>query len=88
VKTVTSREVQKNFGAIADFVSSGESVRVTKYGRPGFFIVPENDETAEMMRKLAGRRMVTRLQSLKPTSAALALSQDDINQLVDDCFKP
>jgi antitoxin (DNA-binding transcriptional repressor) of toxin-antitoxin stability system len=86
MKTLSSREVQKNFGSVADLVSSGESVRVTKYGRPAFLIIPETSDSDEILRRLAGNRLSKMLQESQPTEAAKSLSQDDVNALVSECF--
>jgi antitoxin (DNA-binding transcriptional repressor) of toxin-antitoxin stability system len=86
MKTLSSREVQKNFGSVADLVSAGENIRVTKYGRPAFFIIPETSDTEELLRRIAGRRLSKLLGSSKPTQAANALSQADVNKLIEECF--
>lgn len=86
MKTLSSREVQKNFGTVADLVTSGESVRVTKYGRPAFFIIPENSDTEEILRRVAGMRLSKLLDAAQPAEAAKSLSQEDVNKLIADCF--
>lgn len=86
MKTLSSREVQKNFGSVADLVTSGESVRVTKYGRPAFIIIPENADTQEILRRVAGMRLSKLLNTSQSTEAAKSLSQEDVNQLIADCF--
>ena len=86
MKTLSSREVQKNFGSVADLVTSGESVRVTKYGRPAFIIIPENSDTQEILRRVAGMRLSKLLNTSQSTEAAKSLSQEDVNQLIADCF--
>lgn len=86
MKTITSGEAQKNFGAVVDTATAGESIRVTRYGRPGVYVIAENEASNELVRKLAARRMITRLKSMQTSEAAKKLSQDDINKLIDDCF--
>lgn len=86
MKTISSREVQKNFGSVADLVGSGETVRVTRYGRPAFVIVPETKDTAEILRRVAGKRLSSLLKNSNPSQAASALSQSDVNKLIDECF--
>ena len=86
MKTLSSREVQKNFGAVADIVSAGESVRVTKYGRPAFFIVPETGDTEEILRQMAGKRLGRMLKEAAPNSAAQTLTQEQVNQMIEECF--
>jgi antitoxin (DNA-binding transcriptional repressor) of toxin-antitoxin stability system len=63
MQTLTSRDVQKNFGPIADMVAAGQGVRVTKYGRPAFLIIPESDDSDEILRRVAGRRLTALLKS-------------------------
>lgn len=86
MKTLSSREVQKNFGAVTDLVSAGESVRVTKHGRPAFFIVPETGDTEEILHRMAGARLTRLLKAATPTNAAQALTQAQVNQMIEDCF--
>ncbi|MDO5623585.1 MAG: type II toxin-antitoxin system prevent-host-death family antitoxin [Pseudomonadota bacterium] len=82
--TMSSAEVQKNFGAVIDRATAGESIRVTRYGRPGVFVIADTEASRALVRKLAARRMVERLQSLPATAAEP--SQADINALIEDCF--
>lgn len=86
MKTITSGEAQKNFGAVVDYATTGESIRVTRYGRPGVYVIAENEASNELVRKLAARRMITRLKSMQTSEAAKKLTQDDINKLIEDCF--
>jgi antitoxin (DNA-binding transcriptional repressor) of toxin-antitoxin stability system len=86
MKTISSREVQKNFGSIADLVGSGETVRVTRYGRPAFLIIPETRDTEEIMRRMAGKKLVQMLKDAEPNPDALALTQEDINKMIHECF--
>ncbi|MEN9582673.1 MAG: Antitoxin Phd YefM, type toxin-antitoxin system [Candidatus Parcubacteria bacterium] len=86
MQTITSREVQKNFGAVADLVSAGETVRVTRYGRPAFLILPETGDTEEILRRIAGRKLIAKLRNAKPNAAAEALTQEEVNKLIDECF--
>lgn len=71
---------------MADLVVSGENIRVTKYGRPAFFIIPETSDTEEILRRVAGRRLSKMLKNATPTAAASALTQADVNKLIDECF--
>ena len=82
MKTLSSREVQKNFGTVADLVTSGESVRVTKYGRPAFFIIPENSDTEEILRLVAGMRLSALIQTSQPSDAVTPLSQAQVNTFI------
>lgn len=86
MKTLSSREVQKNFGSVGDLVTSGESVRVTRYGRPAFLIIPENSDTEELVRRIAGRRLLQVLKTAKPTDQARILTQEEVNTLINECF--
>jgi prevent-host-death family protein len=86
MQTLTSRDVQKNFGPVADMVAAGQSVRVTKYGRPAFLIIPESEDSDEILRRVAGRRLSRLLKNGEATPAAKALSPDDVRELIDSCF--
>ncbi len=86
MQTLTSRDVQKNFGPVADMVAAGQCVRVTKYGRPAFLIIPESEDSDEILRRVAGRRLTGMLKGASATPAAKALSQDDVQRLIDSCF--
>ncbi len=86
MQTLTSREVQKNFGPVADMVAAGQCIRVTKYGRPAFLIIPESEDSDEILRRVAGRRLVGMLKGAVATPAAAALSSDEVQQLIDSCF--
>jgi antitoxin (DNA-binding transcriptional repressor) of toxin-antitoxin stability system len=84
MQTLTAREFQKNFGAITDQVLSGELFTVTKYGRPAYFVIPNNSDSEEAIRHIAGRRLVNNLKNSKATEAAKALTFDDITKLIND----
>jgi antitoxin (DNA-binding transcriptional repressor) of toxin-antitoxin stability system len=86
MKTLSSREVQKNFGTVADLVKGGESVRVTQYGRPAFVMIPESAETEELLRRFAGNRLVRLLKEATPNADAQALTQVEVNELIHECF--
>jgi antitoxin (DNA-binding transcriptional repressor) of toxin-antitoxin stability system len=88
MQILTSREVQKNFGAISDkVVREGETMTITKYGRPSLYILPANEETATLVRRMAGRRLIQKMKSRAPNAEAEKLTQADINQLIDECFR-
>ncbi|MBW7899878.1 MAG: type II toxin-antitoxin system Phd/YefM family antitoxin [Rhodocyclaceae bacterium] len=84
MKTISSRDVQKSFGAVADMVAAGEAVRITRHGRPAFLLIPDSGDAEEIVRELAARRLARMLQQAQPTSAARELSQEDINRLIAD----
>jgi antitoxin (DNA-binding transcriptional repressor) of toxin-antitoxin stability system len=86
MKTITAREFQKSFGTFTDLVLSGEAVRVTKYGRPAYLILPENDRTADDQRYAAAGRLSSLLKTSTSNSAAKALAFDDVSALIDECF--
>jgi predicted nucleic acid-binding protein len=73
MKTITSREVQKNFGTVSDLLKAGESIRVTHYGRPAFVMLSETAETDEILRRFAGKRLMHILADAK---AALIVTGD------------
>ena len=82
MKTLSSREVQKNFGAVADMVAAGEGVRITRHGRPAFVLIPDTGDTEALLRELAARRLARMLEQAQPTPSARALTQQDINRLI------
>lgn len=84
MKTISSREVQKNFGTVADIVAAGDAVRITRHGRPAFLLIPDTGDAEEIVRELAARRLTRMLQQAQPSAAAQALSQQDINLLIAD----
>lgn len=84
--TLTSRDFQKKFGAITDKIASGESVQVTRYGRPAYYIIPESPEAKEYFRRVSWRRMIDRLQSMQSTPEAKRLTPEDINTLIHESF--
>ncbi len=86
MKTIRSADVQKNFGALIDLVASGETVRITRYGRPGVLVLADNDAAEAVVRQLAGQRLVGRLRTLEPKPPAEALSAQEIDRLIAECF--
>ena len=84
MKTISSREFQKNIGATLDLVTTGEMIRVTRYGRTKCFMIPENEDTKELIRRMAGKRLITMLKEAKPNEASKSLTQEDINQLIHE----
>lgn len=82
MKTLTSREVQKNFGAVADMVAAGEGVRITRHGRPAFLLIPDTGDAEELLRELSARRLARLLKAASPAEAARELDQETINQLI------
>lgn len=86
MKTITSREFQKNFGSVSDIViREGEIVSITKHGRPSMYIMPVSEETSEAIRMMAGKRLIKKMNSMPPTNPnAPDLSLEDINKLVHE----
>ena len=86
MKELSSHDVQKNFGAIADLVKAGESIRVTYDGQSAFMMIPETADTQELLRRLAGKRLARMLEESAPNAAARALTQQEVNGLIHACF--
>jgi len=87
MQTLSSREVQKNFGAVSDkVVREGETMTITKYGRPSMYLMPANEETATLIRRMAGRRLIQKMRSRPTNPEADKLTQEDVNKLIDECF--
>lgn len=84
MKTISSREFQKNIGASLDLVTTGETLRITRYGRTKCFVIPESEDTAELIRQMAGKRLMRVLKEATPNDAAQSLTQEDINQLIHE----
>lgn len=82
MKTLSLREVQNNFGAVVNLVIGGESVRVTQYGRAAFVTLPERAETDELLRRIAGEKLLHLLQEATPNAAAQALSQISLSMRI------
>ena len=66
MRTISSREMQKNFGSVADKVAAGESVRITRYGRPAFLLIPDTGDGEEILQELAARRLARMLRQTAP----------------------
>jgi prevent-host-death family protein len=81
MRTISSREMQKNFGSVADQVAAGEGVRITRRGRPAFLLIPDTGDSEEILRELAARKLARMLREAQPTPAAQTLTQQDINRL-------
>ena len=74
MRTISSREMQKNFGSVADRVAAGESVRITRYGRPAFLLIPDTGDGEEILQELAARRLARMLRQTAPAGQS---SQSD-----------
>lgn len=83
MRVVTAREFQKNFGTYTDLVLSGESVRITKHGRPAYTLVPESSDPADIERRAAADQLSSLLKTAKTSEAAKGLGFDDIAALID-----
>ncbi|MFT4102563.1 MAG: type II toxin-antitoxin system Phd/YefM family antitoxin [Burkholderiaceae bacterium] len=88
MKTISSREVQKSFGAVADMVAAGEGVRITRHGRPAFLLIPDTGDAEDILREFAARRLARMLQQAQPTPAAAKLSQQEVNRLIAEDDEP
>lgn len=86
MKTISSRDFQKNIGATLDLVNAGETVRINRYGRSQCLVIPDTQDSEEVLRYLAGKRLTRMLKAANPTQAATALTQDEINQLIHECL--
>jgi prevent-host-death family protein len=84
MRTISSGEMQKNFGSVLDRVVAGESVRITRRGRPAFLLIPDTGDGEDILRELAARKLTHMLRQAQPTPAAQTLTQQDINRLIDE----
>jgi prevent-host-death family protein len=71
MRTISSREMQKNFGSVVDRVAAGESVRITRHGRPAFLLIPDTGDGEDILRELAARKLAHMLQQAQPAPAEL-----------------
>ena len=83
MKTLASREVQNNFGQVANMVIAGEEVVVTQYNRPTLMIVPY-EIGKEAMRLYRAEQMERFMRGMDTNEAAEDLSMEDINRLVHE----
>jgi prevent-host-death family protein len=83
MKTLASREVQNNFGQVANMVIAGEEVVVTQYNRPTLMIVPY-EIGKEAMRLYRAEQMERFMRGMDTNKAAEDLSMEDINRLVHE----
>ncbi len=87
--TFTSAEAQNRFGQLLD-TAQRETVAITRHGRPAAFIISpqEMEELLDARRKRS--KAVVDLESWsagaarRATSAAAALTDEDVNRLVHD----
>jgi len=84
MKKLTSTEVQKHFGAIANIIKGGEIVAVTEHGTPTLMILPyalaSEALQAYNARKLAG--YMDAMPIANPTVPDLTI--DQINTIVHE----
>lgn len=83
MKTLPSREVQNNFGQVANMVIGGEEIVVTQYNRPTLMIVPY-EIGKEAMRLYRAEQMVKFMQGMETNKEAEELTMEDINRLVHE----
>ncbi len=87
--SVTSVEAQNRFGQLLD-MARREPVTVTRHGRPAAFIVSPQDMQELLDVRVRRSRAVEALEawsaraSTLATSAAQALSDEDVNRLVHE----
>ena len=83
VKTLPARDFIKNYGSVADSVTAGEPVRVTKHGRTAYYMVPPSANIEEILREMARERLTKIMSEAKSTPAATALSDDELSALIN-----
>jgi len=81
VKSFPSREVIKNYGTVADMVTAGEPVRVTKHGRTAYYMLPPSDFAEDFLKRMAAARFVKIMNEATTTPAAGALSDEELTAL-------
>lgn len=82
---VTSKQIQSQFGRIADIVKSKKPVAITQYGRPTMVLFPY-DEAVELSRMQARKNLLALLEEREknPPESVINLSIEEINQMIDD----
>jgi antitoxin (DNA-binding transcriptional repressor) of toxin-antitoxin stability system len=83
MKTLPSREVQNNFGQVANMVIGGEEIVVTQYNRPTLMIIPY-EIGKEAMRLYRAEQMVRFMKNMETNKEAEELTMEDINRLVHE----
>jgi len=81
--TIPSKEVQNEFGRVANIVKNGESVAVTQSGEPTLMILPFA-EAMEAQRLYKAFRLVQFMKGLPSASNVPILSLEEINKLVHE----
>lgn len=82
MKTLSSKEAQNNFGSVVDMVKAGEVVSMTQYGRPSIYWIPQNEDSRDALRIMAGRRASRLLANAPENLARSTLTDEEINELV------
>lgn len=82
MQTLTSRDVQQQFGSAMD-TARLEGITITKYGRP-FVVMMGVDDAQALQRRRAGSRLAAFLRTLPLNPAAEALTDDHITALVHE----
>jgi len=59
---------------------------ITKYGRPSMYIMPANEETDALIRRMNGQKFMQKIKSRNLNPETAKLTQEDINKLIHDCF--
>lgn len=82
---VTSKQIQSQFGRIADIVKGKNPVAITQYGRPTMVIFPY-EEALELARIQATRELSKWLddRAEKMPESIKHFSLDELNQMIDD----
>ncbi|MFZ4701692.1 MAG: type II toxin-antitoxin system Phd/YefM family antitoxin [Candidatus Methylumidiphilus sp.] len=80
--TLPSKEVQNEFGRIANIVKGGEPVAVTQSGEPTLMILPYA-EAMDAQRLYKAFRLVQFMKKL-PSASTPMLSLEEINKLVHE----
>lgn len=83
MKTLPSKEVQNNFGQVANMVLRGEEVVVTQYNRPTLMIVPY-EIGKEAMRLYRAEQMIRFMKSMETSKEAEDLTIEEINRFVHE----
>ncbi len=88
MQTLTSVEIQSHFGAVVDIARKGNPITITEYGKPALMLFSyEEGEELLRMRNVAAQKEWNKERMRHITPEALALTDEEINELVHEARK-
>lgn len=86
VNIFTSMIVAKHGLPFNVVLPSEETKAAMQDVRAGQNLETVTEETEDVLRYMAGKRLAGMLKDAKPNDAALSLTQEDVNRLIHECF--